>query len=100
MRVTTIPKLGIDDNRAAAARSRPRSVCKVGIRNAAPLMNTLANRVAVSAMTSIDQRRTVLIGPAVMQIMVTRSSHHIEHQSHLLRNESVGVASGGRNAAH
>ena len=31
------------------------------MRNAAPLMNTLAHSVAVSAMTSIDQRAAVLI---------------------------------------
>ena len=31
------------------------------MRKAAPLMNTFAHSVAVSAITSIDQRRTVLI---------------------------------------
>jgi hypothetical protein len=31
------------------------------MRNAAPLMKTLENSVAVSAMTNIDQRRTELI---------------------------------------
>ena len=36
------------------------------MRNAAPLMNTLALVVAVSAMTSIDQRRAVLIVSADM----------------------------------
>ena len=56
-----MPKLGIDDSRPALARSSPRSVCRVGMRNAAPLMNTFAHSVAVNAMTSIDQRRSVLI---------------------------------------
>ena len=56
-----MPKLGIDDSRPALARSRPRSVCSVGMRNAAPLMKTFANNVAVNAITSIDQRRSVLI---------------------------------------
>ena len=31
------------------------------MRNAAPLMKTFAHSVAVNAMTSIDQRRSVLI---------------------------------------
>ena len=31
------------------------------MRNAAPLMNTFAHNVAVNAITSIDQRRSVLI---------------------------------------
>ena len=56
-----MPKLGIDDSRPASARSSPRSVCRVGMRNAAPLMKTLAHSVAVSAIASIDQRRSVLI---------------------------------------
>jgi len=33
----------------------------VGMRKAAPLMNTLAQVVAVRAITSMDQRRAVLI---------------------------------------
>src|SRR5215218_1207272 len=64
MSVSTRPKLGIDDSRPASARSSPRSLCSIGMRNAAPLMNTLALVVAVSAMTSIDQRRAVLIASA------------------------------------
>ena len=61
----TMPKLGMDDSRPADARSSPRSACSVGMRNAAPLMNTLAHSVAASAMTSIDQRRAVLIDSMV-----------------------------------
>jgi hypothetical protein len=66
-----MPKLGIDDSRPACARSRPRSVCSVGMRKAAPLMKTFAHSVAVSAMTNIDQRRTELIDS-----MDTRPSSH------------------------
>src|SRR5437762_305143 len=62
----TSPKLGIEDRRPALARSRPRSACRVGMRNAAPLMNTLAHVVEVSAMTSMDQRRAVPIDEIVM----------------------------------
>ena len=71
MSVSTRPKLGIDDSRPAPARSIPRSLCRVGIRNAAPLMNTLALVVADRATTSIDQRRAVLIA----SVVTTRSSH-------------------------
>jgi hypothetical protein len=56
-----MPKLAIADSRPAAAKSSPRRLCRVGIRNAAPLMNTLANDVDASAMASIDQRRAELI---------------------------------------
>ena len=55
--VGTMPNLGIAEIKPALARSRPKSVCSVGIRNATPLMKTLANRVANRAMASIDQRR-------------------------------------------
>ena len=66
-----MPKLGIDDRSPACARSSPRSVCNVGMRKAAPLMNTFENSVVLSAMASIDQRRTVLIVS-----MDTRISSH------------------------
>jgi hypothetical protein len=68
MRVTTMPKLGSDDIRPASARSSPSSACKVGIRKATPLMKTLAHRVAVNAIASMDHRRTV---PMVLIVMTT-----------------------------
>ena len=55
-----MPNLGIAEIKAACARSRPKSACKVGIRKATPLMKTLANSVANNAMANIDQRRAVL----------------------------------------
>ncbi len=66
MSVTTMPKLGSDDISPAWARSRPRSVCSVGIMKATPLMKTLAHRVAVNAIANIDHRRTVPIDVVVM----------------------------------
>ena len=54
-----MPRLGMDDTSPAVARSRWRSVCSVGMRNAAPLMKTFAHSVAVNAITSIDHRRIV-----------------------------------------
>ncbi len=69
--VSTSPKLGSEDSRPAPARSSPRSRCKLGMRKAAPLMNTLALVVVVSAMTSIDQRRAVLI----VSVDMTPCSH-------------------------
>ena len=65
-----MPKLGIDDIRPALARSSPRSVCRVGMRKATPLMNTFAHKVAVSAIASIDQRRTVPMVSTVIASMV------------------------------
>ena len=61
MSVNTIPMLGIDDISPACARSSPFRACSVGIRNAAPLMNTLANIVDDNAIASINQRRVVLM---------------------------------------
>ena len=78
-----MPKLGIDDSRPALARSSPRSMCSVGIRNAAPLMNTFANNVVVNAITSIDQRRTVPMVSTVMANIVAQSSQHIELPSQI-----------------
>ena len=56
-----MPKLGIAEISPARARSRPMVLCRVGMRKATPLMKTLADSVANNAMTSIDQRRAVLI---------------------------------------
>lgn len=56
--VGTMPNFGIAEISPAWARSRPKSVCRAGIRNATPLMKTLENRVAKRPMASIDQRRT------------------------------------------
>ena len=91
-----MPKLGIDDSRPALARSRPRSVCSVGMRNAAPLMNTFAHSVAVNAITSIDQRRRVLIDSTDMP----PSSHScltiLNQHLYIVRRRRLGVAAGGR----
>ncbi len=81
-----MPKLGIDDSKPALARSSPRSVCSVGIRNAAPLMNTFANNVAVNAITSMDQRRMVPMVSAVMGNIVAQPSQHIESVSRIVRH--------------
>jgi hypothetical protein len=72
--VTTMPKLGIADIRPASARSSPRSLCSVGMRNATPLMNTLAHIVEVSASTSMDQRRAVPIA-----VVMAPSCHGTSH---------------------
>ena len=76
-----MPKLGIDDSRPALARSRPRSVCSVGMRKAAPLMKTFAHSVALSAMTNIDQRRTVLIVPMDTRLWSHRHLRMLNHYS-------------------
>ena len=85
-----MPKLGIDDSRPALARSSPRSVCSVGMRNAAPLMNTFAHSVAVSAMTSIDQRRTVLIVSTDMRPSSHSRLSILNRHSHIVRQHAVG----------
>src|ERR1700687_5037451 len=88
-----MPKLGIDDSRPALARSRPRSLCNVGMRNAAPLMNTLANSVAVSAIASIDQRRAVPI--AISDIGPSFHSDLIMLNRHLIQWDALpGVVAG------
>src|SRR6266568_4859975 len=53
----TMPKLGIDDNRAALARLTSRSDCSAGIKNATPLMKTNELKFAPSEIDSIAQRR-------------------------------------------
>ena len=73
-----MPKLGIDDSSPAVARSRWRSVCSVGMRNAAPLMKTFAHSVAVNAITSIDQRRMRADGLHGHASIVAQPSQHIE----------------------
>ena len=95
-----MPKLGIDDSRPALARSSPRSVCSVGMRNAAPLMNTFAHNVAVNAITSIDQRRSGADRFDGHAPIVAQLSQHIESGSHIVRRRRLGVAAGGRVAAH
>src|SRR6478609_7706755 len=87
-----MPRLGIDDSRPALARSSPRSMCSVGIRNAAPLMNTFANIVVVNAIASIDQRRTVPMVSTVMGNIVAQRSHPIELSSHIMGCTEQGVA--------
>ena len=58
-----MPNFGMAEMRPAIARSSPNSMCRVGIKKAMPLMNTLAHRVAKSPMASIDHRRRSLITP-------------------------------------
>ena len=58
-----MPKAGMADTSPARARSSPRSLCRVGIRKAALWVKTLADSVANNPITSIDQRRRVLIVP-------------------------------------
>ena len=64
--VSTIPNAGIADTRPARARSTPGSERSVGIRKAAPLMNTLAHSVANKPTASIHQRRGVPVEGAAM----------------------------------
>src|ERR1700712_1430971 len=80
MSVVTMPKLGNDDIRPACARSRPRSVCRVGIMKATPLMKTLAHRVALNAIANIDHRREVPIvyDVVVMLTWLLTTSHDVE----------------------
>ncbi|SKV39209.1 Uncharacterised protein [Mycobacteroides abscessus subsp. massiliense] len=79
MSVSTIPKLGIADSSPALARSRPRSVCKAGMRNATPLMKTLAAAVDPREMASIAQRRAVPTSSTrTMSAMVPHLSQIVE----------------------
>lgn len=97
IRVSTSPKLGMAASSPAAARSTPCSLRSVGMRKAAPLMNTLAHVVAVSAITSIDHRRAVPMDAVPMTAIVPRESQDIELTSQYM--EEVGGIAGWTDAA-
>ena len=71
---------------ACLARSRPRSRCSAGMRNATPLMNTFAHSVADNAITSIDQRRDGGYGRNGHDAIVAYASHDAELTSHIVRH--------------
>src|ERR1700733_7394360 len=56
-----MPKLGSDASRPPSARPVVCRACSIGIKNATPLMKTLAHNVAPNETPSITHRRRVLI---------------------------------------
>ena len=61
------------------------------MRKAAPLMNTLAHSVAVSAMASIDQRRSVLIDSTDTPPIVACRLTMLNCRFHILRSIGAGA---------